>query len=107
MITVNVKKLSETIVGIESLVREPIKASIWPNPNKGNFNIKIETIEPNHSLDLKIYNLLGQTIYKEMLKGETNSLNKTVDLSDFPTGTYFLQLESKNDSYFTKIIIAK
>lgn len=63
---------------------------IYPNPTDGL--IHISTPDP-HS-DVRIYNTMGKIFYQ-------GSYQKTLDLSSFPPGLYFL----KTGSYIGKIIV--
>lgn len=106
MITVNVKKTEASTVGFNSPSRENIKAEVWPNPNNGFFELKVEGLEANSVFDLKISNLLGQSVYLETFKTENTSVTNQLKLDDLPAGTYFLRLDSKTNSYVTKIIVS-
>ena len=106
MVQVNVKKLPENLVGINSANIEPLNVRIWPNPNNGNFEISIEGEALGSVQTLKITNLLGQTVYEEELNCSSTSCIKSIDLKGIPAGTYFLNLESNQKSFKTKILIS-
>jgi hypothetical protein len=62
---------------------------IYPNP--GNVNFQVES--QNVIQELKVFNLTGQLIMSQTVKG----LNAEVNAADLPNGVYFVQLEMDND----------
>ncbi len=71
--------------------------NIYPNPTTGIFTFKIgETKNAN----LKVTNMLGETIYSE----QVNSQSTTINIKDAPNGIYLLQLQADGKIYYKKII---
>jgi len=65
--------------------------SVYPNPSEGIFNFELKRTFSN--VNVSVYNLFGQSILdKELNSTDTISL----DLSDKPTGVYFVKIESNN-----------
>jgi hypothetical protein len=69
---------------------------IVPNPNSGKFHIETGNFHPTR---IKIFNLISEVIYQEEYK------NTEIDLSTFPNGIYFLELESNDVTIIRKLII--
>lgn len=65
--------------------------TIYPNPNKGLFNISSYSEKYNHSY--QIYDITGVRI----LSGKINAQNQTLDISESPNGLYFIQLFDQNE----------
>jgi len=64
---------------------------IYPNPSEGLFNLNLKRAFSN--IKVSVHNLFGQSILdKELNSTDTISL----DLSDKPTGVYFVKIESNN-----------
>ena len=80
---------------------KPIKCNIGPSPTFGELNVELlENETLNNSTFLKITNLLGEMILSSII-----SQNKCrVDISNFPSGIYFIQIQSGNNSFVKKII---
>lgn len=73
---------------------------LFPNPSKGIF--KIELNEKIEKPEIEIYNSIGQLIFKNSLKENTNS----IDISKFAAGYYYAVITSKGEKiYKEKIII--
>ena len=67
--------------------------NIFPNPTKGQINIRFEGFE-DQSGTLTIYNKLGQRILTEQINNmQFNS--RQLNLGDLTPGTYFLEIQSK------------
>ncbi|MCB9351414.1 MAG: carbohydrate-binding protein [Lewinellaceae bacterium] len=79
------------------------QASVFPNPNTGLFSLEA-SLKERQDIDIEIYNLLGQPIWKESLKGLTD-LRRTIDLRSFSNGSYFLSIRMANGKVFTKRIV--
>lgn len=85
-------------LSVENNNAENSEISIYPNPS--NENITIETRDKNIK-SITIINSLGQVCFQT---AEINSTILTIDLSDFKTGIYFLQVNNAEVSSVRKII---
>ncbi|MEI8202347.1 MAG: T9SS type A sorting domain-containing protein [Bacteroidota bacterium] len=86
--------------GIEN-VENNTGISIYPNPSSGIIKIDIQK-----ALDgtIKIENMLGATVYEEKVNIAKSDI-KTVDLSKFANGTYFVNVLSSNSTDVQKFKI--
>lgn len=72
------------------------KVIIYPNPVSNILHIESEYyFEPG--TEIQITNTLGQVVYKTLFKNE-------VDLTNLPSGLYFLRVSSKEKNYISKFI---
>lgn len=74
--------------------------TIYPNPSTNQITIKFPS-SSNTLLEIK--NVLGQTVYSETMKNVLG--NQNIDISAFPNGIYFVQMQSGNkltNQKFTK-----
>jgi hypothetical protein len=71
---------------------------IMPNPNNGVFTVML-----TKSAESEIYvlNVLGQFVYNA---GKSTSNFRSIDISDVAAGTYYLMINSANESLVKKII---
>ena len=85
------------ISGIEKLTYDNSEILIYPNPANSKF-----TVEYSGKLfNYYVYNNLGQ-----LLSENKNNKNITViDLSNFPKGVYFVEIETGKDRFRKKIVI--
>jgi len=99
----NGKSTYSNIIVIESkcqfLKNEAIVASIFPNPAIGN-EISVEVIaSANQDQQVFVANALERVFYNTTwsLNEETNKI--TIDVSTFPTGTYFLKIGNETKTF--------
>ncbi len=59
-----------------------------------------------NNAEIKIYNILGQTLYTERNVSLIPGQVKTVSLNNFPAGLYFL-LTKVNDKFSTQKFVVK
>jgi len=75
---------------------------IFPNPNRGEFDVRVSNFE-NCKMQLYLYNVLSEKI-KVIDIREYNSLYH-FNLSYLPKGIYTIELKSFNTSQFRRVII--
>jgi hypothetical protein len=75
---------------------------VYPNPSSGIVHIAINGFE-GRRLELRILNVIGTVIYREPIT-ELNG-PKTLDLSKFASGLYYVKLEGENASEMRKLVI--
>jgi alpha-tubulin suppressor-like RCC1 family protein len=68
---------------------------IYPNPSTGIFTISLEV-----DADVIVHDLLGKVIYANKVKAGNN----TIDISNYQSGMYLLQVETENGSVTKKLL---
>lgn len=77
--------------------------SVFPNPTKGVFEIKLEQTQLSKiNFQLSIVNVLGEIVYS---KDDERLNDVTIDLSDHPKGIYFLQVKTEKGVSRKKMIV--
>ena len=91
-----------TGTGIETISANST-TNVYPNPTNGMINIGIQ-----QARSFKIENTLGAVVYEEILSKSAVGL-KTIDLSKFENGIYFVKVQSAITKEFQnfKIILNK
>ena len=84
-------------VDILDLAEEKGEAEIYPNPTKGELNVKMQGLK-----SVVIYDMTGRMLLDETSEGEV-----TVDLSGFDSGIYLLKMETDSDIFTRKINLIK
>jgi hypothetical protein len=84
-------------VGIQNTENKE-SISVYPNPSTGIVNIDFK--QGFNGL-IQIENTLGAKIYEEQVE-VLNSETKTIDLSKFANGTYYVNVQSKNSTEIQK-----
>lgn len=76
--------------------------TIFPNPNNGEFTIKLRSYSNN--VKVEVYDIRGRSIYNTSY--ETNGdLNKTINLNDVQSGMYLVKVNDGVNEATKKIIV--
>lgn len=89
----------QTVAGIESVLPEN-SISISPNPSSGKFTVTSST--QKNSL-LEIYSPLGEKILEQIITSSETEIN----LTDNPSGIYFVRLKTDDGTVTRKIVLSK
>ena len=100
----NVYFTTDCTVNISDTYKENNTVNIYPNPNKGFFNIIIDNMQ-SENIEIKIFNSLGQEIFQEEIKQETGIYTRQINLKEYSAGIYYLQILSVNGVINKQIII--
>jgi PKD repeat protein len=104
MIQVNVIPPALTPTANKDAEIENVNYVIYPNPNNGQFDLKMESAG-NETVKIKVYNLIGEIVY------ETETINdnmtKKINLDNVSNGVYFVKISSGNNESTKKMIINK
>lgn len=98
-------KINEQIVAnktIESATADKIEIqpvnSLYPNPTTGQFKVKFSEELKNTTV------FINDASGKVLLKKIISSTVQDFDISNFPTGTYFLYFDNKKKFFVAKVI---
>jgi photosystem II stability/assembly factor-like uncharacterized protein len=79
---------------------ELYQIGLYPNPTNGVFNIEMDKTEPK---TIEIYDLNGKRVF--LKNNFINSGRKTtIDLSNVPSGIYFIKIETEGNTIIKRII---
>lgn len=76
--------------------------SIFPNPNKGSFNIQFTDV--NNDFSVEIFDLMGRVVYENSFKQDSNLVD-TITIENPTTGIYFVNVKSGDGIVTKKIIV--
>lgn len=100
-ITVDPIKSQDIQVEIPDVYSSIESVVLYPNPNNGDFNVKIK-LSNEAAVELEIFNLNGQLIYKE--KFVTEESIRSYSFGDISRGLYIVRVRSGKDSESVKFI---
>lgn len=80
--------------------------TIYPNPSNGVFTVSLTNTDAKRA-ELRIMNVIGNEIYREVLTRDSAQLSATVDLSRYSKakGLYYVKLETDDFSVVRRIIV--
>lgn len=86
-------------LGIDSEKISNLK--IWPNPNKGKFNIFVES---NEKVTVTVSDVLGKIVHNETYSND-NTYIKSIDVDNLTNGVYIINVLSEGKKLTNKLII--
>ncbi|MEI6815497.1 MAG: FISUMP domain-containing protein [Bacteroidota bacterium] len=93
-----IRCILDQITGAQNISVPNSYFSMNPNPSNGKFILNL--LSNPHNVNLSIYNVLGEIVYKSEIKNQTTVL----DLSTHPNGIYFVRITDGDKVYSEKII---
>jgi endonuclease I len=87
------------VLGLNTITKKGISFQVYPNPSNGDLNIVLDA--PAKNAIITLTDMLGRTIYNEILTDLSGK--KFLNVSNLNKGTYVLGIES-NGSKATQII---
>ena len=96
------QKLSILVNDVHNASLESVeKQSVQVFPNPANSILHIQGIQPNSSIQL--ISSMGKVVYEQ----KDNSSHATIDISEIPTGIYWLNVSDHNNTMSTRMIIVE
>jgi len=91
------------VLSISSLEFDTV--SVFPNPNKGSFNVKFQTKDTT-DFEVRVFDLRGRKIYKKAFEN-CNYFNQTIHLENTQAGVYLMTVSSNGGQQMTKRVLIK
>jgi len=79
---------------------------VFPNPTKKSFQIKLDNGFPGQ-FDIKLYNLLGQEVYRTSGTGGNNQRTDFVFTPDLGVGMYFIEINCNDQRSLQKVFLIR
>lgn len=96
-----------TATSIWTAINQP-EVYIYPNPSDGNSQLVIKGLPGKELITVEIYDILGRK-KEQIFRGEGDQENMTLslNLTSYPTGTYFLHFQHNQQSVIKKLLIER
>ena len=78
------------------------KINIFPNPTSGNLYLFAQFYNKENTT-IRIYNVLGQIQWESSFEG--NEIETQIDLQQYTSGTYFLQIKTKEGTLTKRVVV--
>jgi hypothetical protein len=83
---------------------EPMRVLLYPNPGNGLVHITLTGFKGKKT-ELRIMNVIGNVVYREILGDPEERFTRTIDLTKSANGLYYVKLQTEDFSEIRKIII--
>lgn len=95
------------VVSIENHSIVPDAIDIYPNPTNGFVTVRMQLLNEVDALDITLYNLTGQQIFRESFNSPERDFNQYFNLDYLPNGVYLMKLSSGQQSIMKKVILSR
>ena len=100
--------MAATVSGVHQTIVRPTLDDktlvVYPNPSTGIVHLTISGLE-GRKVEVSVLNVIGTVMYRETLTELNERFTKTIDLSRFANGLYYVKLEADNASQLCKLVI--
>ena len=94
--------VGEFVVGREDVLPEfTARIKVFPNPTSGDVTIQLKDATGFNHRRISLLNLMGQQVYTSTMPGKSHR----IDVSEFTSGIYFLNVTGDNGKLTEKIVI--
>ena len=73
--------------------------------NNNKFDVSLKTVNYTESMNLSVYNTLGQRLLYKKLENNGNGYNYKLDMSYVATGVYLVRVGNKENGRIKRIIV--
>jgi hypothetical protein len=88
----------------ENLEATDWNLSVYPNPNKGNFNLSIEGTQ-DETISIRLYDLTGRTIYQAQPQLQNGINDLPVEINQPAAGVYLMEVRKGDQVRITKVMV--
>jgi len=100
----NISTSADAVVGVESDFASANSLNVYPNPSHGNISISFEVANKS-TCSLKVRNLLGQSVYEEIISDFSGIYNTQLNLADYGKGFYVVSLSNGSENLSKKLAV--
>ena len=100
MINLGDEPLDEVVTGLEE-TPTALAFQVFPNPTTGIFRIELPELQ--EAVQIQVANNLGQVV--RFFEWDQSMQQQTIDLSGFPKGIYYIQVQADDQMGIQKLII--
>ena len=80
---------------------QTLLASVYPNPASNNITVSFDNTKSSR-VNVNIFNLQGQIVYKNTYASGIENFQKTIDVSALPNGAYIIGISNDSEIGFKK-----
>ena len=92
---------------IETEYENPIESittfQVFPNPSKGQINLRIPNIGDNETIYVQLVNMMGETVYTNKVDAAKSGV--IVNTGSLKAGVYIMQIQTSSGVNKQKVVI--
>lgn len=77
---------------------------IYPNPTNDVFTINFDGLNAGEEFTYFVYTSYGKEVYREVVTAKAANYQKSIDMSDFKAGIYFVSIQTNSGNITQKVI---
>ena len=96
--------VADNVAGIQYNALNPPALLVYPNPSTGNFTVWLKNYQANNSVEVNVYNYIGQKVKTIIAQGAVNNQIQVNSLG-LEKGMYLVEVKSGDEIAKSKIQI--
>ena len=89
------------LTSVSEIALNDLSIKIYPNPAKEILFLNIEQLSDPKPVEVKVYNSIGKLIYQT----DTKDTNTVIDIGQWASGLYVIEIQQEGSRAFKKIIV--
>lgn len=90
-------------IGFAEYVADASVLNVYPNPNNGTFNIKLNTKAQN--VKIEVVDVLGKVVWSSQINNVNAVVDTQVNLNNQSMGVYMIRVMADDANYMQKVVI--
>lgn len=82
---------------------QTLKTEVYPNPTNNTINLSFDNTKTS-AVNIVIFNIQGKLMYSNTYDSGIRDFNETLNISTFPSGTYFVKIANEHELAVKKVI---
>ncbi|HNP32171.1 MAG TPA: M12 family metallo-peptidase [Flavobacterium sp.] len=102
-LAVNSKNFAiQASLGVQDFALQNLE--LYPNPNKGNFTIKLNSSVASEEIKVNVYDMRGRMIFENNYSNQA-TFNENIQLANAQSGVYLVSVSDGNQKIVKRIVI--
>ena len=94
-----------TTIGLDKIAKtEATESTLFPNPTKNNFNVRLNLSNAN-DIAISVFNALGQKVSETKVNGTIGENNVSMNMDNATAGIYFVKIKVGKTESTKKLVV--
>jgi hypothetical protein len=95
----------QSLVSAGNISLSPGDFRVYPNPTNGKISVQYNSQEVYNNVSLSLYDNFGKKVYSRFVPFIQRGGTETIDIASFPSGLYFMRMESEGTQLMARKIV--